>query len=195
MLLDYSGNLIIQEAHVGGRLRVQNCACSFSAAVHYMGQGWCFCSVMGKDIQSRFPLKHPKTDTCLHLLGYLHMCPSVGMAASPEQLDPLSRRCCCARHSVWYLTSVTRQVTPQTATTHLSEQSLFISEHISPDFPCSEDWWAICQIHGLLCSRQFENSHTPSSFKGQVAFASKGLGPFQARSCHSQSIAVGKQWL
>lgn len=102
-------------------------------------QGWCFHSVMGKEIQSRFPLRHPKTDTCLHLLGYLHMCPSVRMEVSSDQLDPLGRRCYCARCGVWCLTSVTGQATPQTATTYVSEQCLFPPEHTSPEFPCIED--------------------------------------------------------
>lgn len=146
-------------------------------------QEWCFRSVIDKEIQSRFPLRHPKTDTCLHLLGYLHMCPSVRMAVSPERLDPLHEHCCCARHDVWYLTSVTRKVAPQTAATCLSEQCLFTPDHTFPDFPCSEEWWALCQIHGLPCSKQLENSHMPSPFEGQVTIASKGLGPFQGKSC------------
>lgn len=48
-------------------------------------------------------------------------------------------------------------------------------------------WSHFPPIHGLPCSRQLENSHRPSPFKGQVALACKALGPFQGRSVHSNT--------
>lgn len=54
---------------------------------------------------------------------------------------------------------------------------------------------AVCQIHGLSCSRQLGSSHTASPFKGQGAYASKALGLFRGRSCQCQSMAIARKLL
>lgn len=142
-------------------------------------QRQCFCSVRGKEIQSRFPLRHTKTDTYLRLLGYLHMCLSVRRAVSPEQLDPLHRHCGCARCGVWYLTSVTRgdQVTPQRATTHLSEQCLSTPDHTFPRYMDCPAVGSLKTLTGLPLLR--DRQHLPVKLLGL--------------SKEGQSIAIPKQ--